>query len=146
MTLKQRYTQLVHDYCKEFYSQMYLDGEERYDPDYWTGKEVGGVLLVDRCSMYLDFKNIRTVVDYGIPWEVLCNWYYEDVDRGIEGKPFANLLNYWKMVRGEDDFEKAHVKVCEMFDEKKKKPNFSKEKLLEWAEKANEEQRKIIEE
>lgn len=116
MTLNERYTQLVHDYCKEFYSQMYPDGEERYDPDYWVGEEVGEILLVDREYLYLHFNEIRLVVDNQIPWEVLWKWFDEQVERGAEEKRWVNLKNYWKLVRSEDDLEEAHENVIKLMD------------------------------
>lgn len=78
MNLKQQYEKSVHAYCKEFYQNHYCEGEEdcRYDPYWWVGEEVGGVLCVNRGDIYLNFDDIRRIVDHNIPLDNWIDWFY----------------------------------------------------------------------
>ena len=108
MTFKQHYEAIVHDYCNEFYNRI-PEVDTGYCIENWVGNEVGGVLMDG--DYFFDFSDIKTCVDYHIPWEALLNWY----DDNLERPEWPNLLTYWKLVRDHEDREKAHEEVKKMF-------------------------------
>ena len=72
MTLKERYEQVANDYVKELC--------RRFDPDYdgympdWICDKVGGT-LDDLWGYYINFDDVRLIIDENIPFDDFIKWY-----------------------------------------------------------------------
>lgn len=87
---KQQYKNAVHAYCEEFYENYFCEKEEKseyyckYRPTLWVGQETGGILAVNGCDIYLNFDDIRKIVDNKIPVDDWTEWFYwqlEDTEK-----------------------------------------------------------------
>ena len=68
MKLQQEYQQLCEKYITEFKRWM-----EITDNHFYVGNEAGGIVYT--CDMYIDFDDLRRVVDERIDPDVFFNWY-----------------------------------------------------------------------
>lgn len=72
MTLKERYEQVANDYVKELYRRFYPD-YDGYMPA-WVGDEIGGT-LDDPWGYYINFDDVRLIIDENIPLDDFVEWY-----------------------------------------------------------------------
>lgn len=87
--LKSEYESVVGDYCQAFCTKH---GYE-YCPDDWLGGDVGGIIEIG--DMFINFDDIRTDVDNGIPEKVFSEWYWYGLRLHELGLPKSiNLRSY----------------------------------------------------
>ena len=119
--IKERYENAVHEYAMAFCQKHGYT----YNPEQWSGGNIGSVLLVS--DMYTDFDDIRTDINQDAPEEKFELWYWYNMrlyELGCEKHiSYRSFLEGSPLPYNEEQLskiEEAHKRVEEAREELEK--------------------------
>lgn len=86
------------NYCNEIV--LFFCKKHDLTDGYWIGGQIGGIY--DVADMSINFRDIVYDLKSEQPKEMFTKWYYEGLDRALDGKEWMNYCSYTKGLKYKD--------------------------------------------